>query len=99
MAYAVIEIEVAVDTAIYASGDLIGAKLTLPAPAKRGKIVSVVLIDQAAQSAVIDVMFWSANPGATTFADNGALDVADADLDNAIGIVPIADQHAHAMTR
>ena len=78
-----------VDTAIYASGDLIGGKLTIPAPDK-GKIVSVRLVDQAAQSAAIDLTLWASDPAGTTFTDNAALDVADADMAALIGVVPIA---------
>lgn len=78
-----------VDTAIYASGDLIGGKLTIPAP-DTGKIVSVRLVDQAGQASVIDLVLWSADPSGTTFTDNAALDVADTDMVALIGVVPIA---------
>ena len=69
-----------VDTLAYATGDLIGGKLTLPNVPRQGIIQSLVLVDQAKQSAAIDVVIWRRNPGSTTFTDQVALDVADADL-------------------
>jgi hypothetical protein len=82
-----------IDTNIYASGDLVGTKLTLSnalrAQTGRGRIVSVTLVDQAKQSAALDVVFFNANPSGTTFTDNAALDVADADALKYAGHVSI----------
>jgi hypothetical protein len=72
------------DTNIYAAGDLIGGKLTLtPAvrlPGFGGIIATIALADKAKQNAPIDVVFFTANPASTTFTDQAALTVADADL-------------------
>lgn len=79
--------------AAYATGDLIGTKITLAEAtqeARTGVIMSVVLVDQAKQNAAVDVIFFGADPSATTFTDNGALDMADADALNICGGVKIA---------
>lgn len=77
------------NTSIYADGDLVGEKLTLAVPAS-GIIETITLIDQAKQNAALDLIFFIKNPSATTFTDNAALDVADADALNIIGAVRIA---------
>jgi hypothetical protein len=82
-----------IDTAIYASGDLLGTKLTLTNAVRvastGGKIMSVTVVDQAKQSIALDVLFFEADPTGTTFTNNAALDVADADLLNAVGSVSV----------
>ncbi|HEC61436.1 hypothetical protein LCGC14_0705690 [marine sediment metagenome] len=81
------------DTSIYAAGDLIGGKLTLSpvvvAAASGGVIQTVVLVDQADQKSAIDIVFFGADPTGTTFTDQAALDVADADNLNIVGVVSI----------
>jgi len=73
-----------VDTAIYASGDLIGGKLTfagaLRASTRSGYITSVTVFDQSAQAQDLEVVIFGDNPTATTFTDQAALDIADADV-------------------
>lgn len=89
----------AIETGAYASGDLIGELLTLSSVlhkpsgvglARRGGMIQhVLLMDAAKQDVAIDVVFFSANPAATTFTDNAALDIDDADLDKIIGVVSL----------
>lgn len=90
----VIRVALAVDTAAYATGDLIGSKLALPGAARiaggTGLIHSITLVDQANQKLAIDVLFFASDPSATPFTDNAALDVADNDLLKAVGLVSIA---------
>ena len=78
----------------YTSGDLIGGKLTLAgvAPYSGAGILiqKVALSDLAKQDAAVDVVFFNANPDGTTFTDNSALDVADADLPKVAGFLSIA---------
>lgn len=77
----------------YSSGDLIGTLMTFAAAsdnARLGSIESVLLTDLAAQNAAIDVIFFDSNPDATTFTDNAALDIADADLTRICAIVKLA---------
>lgn len=82
-----------VDTAIYAAGDLIGGKLTFANAARvasgNGEIFSVLLADQAKQSIAIDLILFDSDPTGTTFTDQAALDIADADLTKIICVVPI----------
>lgn len=77
----------------YASGDLIGGKISLLRATRgtmgSGIIHSVVLADKGKQSAAVDVVFFASNPSGTTFTDNGALTVADADLLNVVGVVSV----------
>jgi hypothetical protein len=79
---------------IYADGDLVGGKITLASAVRAagagGVIQAITLTDLAKQSAAIDVIFFNADPSTTTFTDNAAFDVADAELVNIIGIVKLA---------
>ena len=81
----------AVDTAIYASGDLIGTMLTFKnvtrTAGRGGEIIDAILTDLAKQSAVIDLILFDADPTNTTFTDQAAFDSADADMPKAIGAI------------
>lgn len=78
----------------YASGDLIGGKLTLTPVSRSAKdvasLVSVTVHDLDAQEAALDILLFDTNPSNTTFTDDAALDVDDADLPNVVGIVNVA---------
>ena len=87
-----------IGTSAYASGDLIGPKLTFENACRQkseggdegtGLIQSVVLTDLAKQDVSIDVIFFDTDPSNTTFTDNAPFDVADADLPNIIGVAQI----------
>src|SRR4051812_1176333 len=83
-------VQTVVDTAIYASGDLIGTKMTfagLAGLSRTLKVLSVLLVDEAKQSADIDLVLFSSDPTGTTFTNNAALDVADADMDKICGVI------------
>lgn len=74
-----------VDTNIYASGDLIGGKLTFSPAAltslkASGYIVSAYVTDKAAQAVDLELVVFRANPSGTTFTDQAAFDPADSDL-------------------
>ncbi len=89
------------DTALYAAADTIGSKLSLTdpntaAPITRGVIRNVIITDLAALTGNIDVLFFSQDPSATTFTNNAALDIADADLPNLIGSVALTDADNYA---
>lgn len=77
----------------YASGDLIGGKLTMLAVADLerggGIIQTVVLTDRAKQSVNVDVVFFGSNPGDTMFTDNAALAIADVDLVKVLGFAQV----------
>jgi hypothetical protein len=87
-----------VDTSAYAAGDLVskgGAVLTFDLGAfgkgAGGLIQSARLVDQAKQQVPLDLVLFDSNPSNTTFTDNAAFDVADADMDKVIGLVRLVD--------
>jgi len=73
-----------IDTAIYASGDSIGGLITLTNAAYAltgsGFISYITIADKDREGADIDVVFFTSNPSATTFTNNAALTINDADL-------------------
>lgn len=77
--------QVGVAGAAYTTGDVLGSTSPiLFTPARiiggSGIIQSIYIHDLSKQSIALDVVIFSQNPTGTTFTDNGALDVADADL-------------------
>ena len=88
-------------TGAYATNDLLGTKLTLSSllgSTFTGEIISMTLVDLAVQSQATDVVFFSSNPSGTTFTDNSALTMADADMAKILGVVsfPAASYAAFA---
>lgn len=71
------------DTNAYATGDRLGSLMTLSlATDATGDIVvlkSLVIVDAAAQSSAMDVLFFSEAPTIAS-ADNAALDITDAEM-------------------
>ena len=86
-----IEQAVTVEASVYATGDLVGGLLTLATTAFGGLIQSVIITDLAKQNIAKDVVFFDTNPANTTFTENAALDIADADLVDVICVVPVLD--------
>lgn len=80
----VVAVTPTVDTSIYASGDLIGTKLTfsnaLSAATGSGVILGAIISDAAAQAQDLELVIFGANPSATTFTDQAELDIDDTDL-------------------
>lgn len=90
------------DTNAYATGELIGGKLTF-SPAVRsqtgtGYVVSVKVVDLSAQAADLELVIFSENPAATTFTDQAAFDIADADVSKVVAVVALgsASRFAYA---
>jgi hypothetical protein len=86
--------QVGVDGATYGSGDVLGDKCPIKIEAAKspfgtGIIHSVIIQDLSKQSGALDIVFFDSNPTATTFTDNAALDIADADLPKVIGVVSV----------
>ena len=71
----------AVNTTQYADNDLVGTLMTLNV-GKSGIIQGVSLQDIDSQAAALEVYLFDVYPVNTTFTNNSALDVADADLPN-----------------
>lgn len=92
---AIVELDVTVEAAAYATGDLIGGKLSLALPdwfatgAAGFLIQSVSVVDQAKQSVALDIVFFNADPSGTTFTENAALDIADADMAKIAGYAQV----------
>lgn len=85
----------------YSAGDLIGGKMTLLEATREnrsGRINTVVISDKGKQNAIIDVIFFKSDPSATTFTDNGAFTLADADLLKVIGTVKIVAADYSSLT-
>lgn len=82
-----------VSTTGYVAGKLIGGKLSF-ANASRvaggtGVIFSMAMVDLDKQDAMIDLVLFSADPASTTFTDNAAWAVADADVGKICGVVDV----------
>ncbi len=79
------------DTSAYADGDLIGGKLSFSNASRfsagSALLQNALLVDKAAQSANIDLILFDADPTGTTFTDQSAFDVADADLDKIVAVI------------
>jgi hypothetical protein len=89
----IVTLDPTVDTSAYAAGDLVCEKLTITGAASfsggTGIIQSVIVGDQAAQEAELDLIFFDSDPTGTTFTENAAFDIADADLDRICAIVTV----------
>ena len=78
---------------LYATGDNIGGLISLDEAVKHpghgGSIRSISLIDKLAIDAAIDVLLFDKNPSNSTFTDNAAAVVADADVVNLVAVFPL----------
>lgn len=77
----------------YASGDLIGTKMTFGSGIQeltQPFVSAVGLTDLDKQSAAMTLILFDGDPSGTTFTDNAVLDIADADLPKVIGTFAIA---------
>lgn len=82
------------DTSAYADGDMIGtgaSALTLfeAERPKHGMVAQCLVFDLDKQNADLDIILFSQEPGNTTFINNAALDIDDADLVNIIGRIHV----------
>lgn len=84
----------------YTAGDAIGGLMTFTAACGlgtvQGEVRGVTIWDLTKQGADIDLIIFSANPSGTTFTDNAALDVADADLSKIAAVVQVTTDSAYA---
>lgn len=87
-----------INTAIYASGDLLGTKMTFANAGRpdigSGVIQTVTILDKAALGADIDVIIFDSDPSATTFTNNNPLTVNDADLTKILCVIPVTTDAA-----
>jgi hypothetical protein len=79
-----------VSTTPYSTGDNVGGKVTLTDACRAnmgsGLIQSVVITSKSLQTATFDVIFFNADPSGSTFTDNVAQAIVDADLSKIIGV-------------
>lgn len=79
----------------YSAGDAVGGKLTFASATRisaySGTVVGVSVVDQNKQNALMDLILFNADPSGTTFTDNSALDIADADMTKIIARIPLVD--------
>lgn len=87
----------------YTTGDNMGGKITIEKIGRlhrlidsRGIIQSVVITDKSGQNLDIDVIFFDSDPSGTTFTDNAALTIVDADLVKIVGTVLVNTWSAFA---
>jgi len=85
---------IAATATTYASADCIGTKFEI-ANLNRGVagmapiLTAVTVTDLDDQQGALDVILFDSDPSATTFTDDAALDIADADLTKIIGMVKV----------
>lgn len=82
-----------VTAGLYATGDLVGGKITFENAFRRGVysgvLQDVIVTDAAAQGVNYELVVFNEDPSGTTFTNDAALDIADADLTK-IAVSPIA---------
>jgi hypothetical protein len=85
---------IGVDAATYATGQCLGAKMTLTDVGRINSgyvyLQGLIVQDLTAQASAMDLIVFNANPSGTTFTDNSALDIADADLPKISAVVSVA---------
>ena len=85
----VLSITPAVDTSIYATGDVIDGILTLTGIGARGRFLThIVIVDQDGEKVQIDFFFFNALPTGT-YTDNAAFAVDSADYSKLIDGVAV----------
>lgn len=82
-----------IDTSAYASGELVGGKLTFTPAVKQststGYVVSVRMTDKAAQAIDFELILFAENPSNTTFTDQAAFDLHDSDIAKVVAVVAL----------
>ncbi len=87
------EVNLVVDTAAYASGDLLSDRVavllaSLPGGAPvRGEIIGITLLDKDDEGALLDLVFLDANVTLGTI--NAAPSITDANSEKIVAIVPV----------
>lgn len=83
---------------VYASGQLIGGKLTFlgvfDGQVNTAEVRQVIVYDKAKQGVSLDLILFSSDPSATTFTDNATFAVGAADLTKISTVIPISTHSA-----
>lgn len=87
-----------VSTGGYVAGDVVGGKLSITSAARfsGGSLVveNVVLADKAAALTDVDLWLFGADPASSTFTDDAAFTIADADLAKVVGVLNVSLAYA-----
>lgn len=78
-------VNVGVDTALYATGDALGAVATFDNVPEHGVIEAIVVNDRDSENVNLDVVLFNRSIGGT--AANAAFDPTDAELNDSVGSV------------
>lgn len=77
----------------YTTGYCLGSKLTIASATRiaagSGTIQSIALADKNKQGIAVDVILFDADPSGSTFTDNAAATIVDADLLKILGVVSL----------
>jgi hypothetical protein len=90
----VVDVQLTVQAAAYATGDVIGGKITIPNAMARdggsGLLKSVILCSKANLAVTMDLVLFSDDPADTTFTENGAVAIATTDVAKVLGALQLA---------
>lgn len=80
----------------YTAGDCIGGKMAVPSAftSTEGTLKRIVMADEGAEAQDVDVVVFNADPSASTFTDNAACAIADADLLKIVDVISIRNHYA-----
>lgn len=89
-----IDVQLTVQAAAYAAGDVIGGKITIPGAVARdggsGLLKSVLLCSKADLTVNMDLVLFSADPAASTFTENGPVAIDVTDVAKVLGVISLA---------
>ncbi len=90
---AVISVTPVVQAAAYATGDVIGGKMTITnallSAGGSGILQSVQVCSKSDLTVDLDLIIFSADPATTTFTENGAVAIDVVDVSKVLAVIPI----------
>lgn len=91
------------DTTAYSSGDAIGGKLTFAGMARKaggtGMAQNIIIHSKSLQTFACELWLFHTDPTASTITNNSAFDLAAADFNKVIDVIPISTWFAGGATR
>ncbi len=89
----VVSVTPTADTSIYASGDVIGGLMTFSNAvgyqSTTGIVTSATVSDKNSTASDLELWVFSSNPSASTFTDQAAFTIADADITKVISVISL----------
>jgi hypothetical protein len=90
-----IQITQSVSNAAYSSGSTVGSLMSFAgsvlSPNNYGYLYSIEMVLPDAQTPTLDVVFFNANPAASTITNNSAIVIAAADQAKVVGVMHVSD--------